>query len=227
MLRSIGETLDFVGRGDSNWPKAINRFQIGSAKLQFGMLVGLLNEYEKVSQGPGGVPALSSRTITKNEVEINRYDWKDVALAVDILAANGEVEDRSVVDQHGLADREICLTPKGLISYYTEVYPQKYEDKQRAKALDLSVIEAGKASLVTGKATVRLFWATVIIALATIATALLPYLNDNEKNDLRKQVLEQQRKLEKLEHSQLPNGGTFPATQKPLIDSVSRNHTGH
>jgi len=208
MLRQIGMSINSVSKALEG-ETAIHRFQIGSAKLQFGTLVALLNDYERYSQRTEkdlDPVFLSKKRVTKDEVEITKYDWDDVALAVDILVFHGELEDKSIVDDAGLADREIWLTNKGLLSFYTEVYQQKHEDMERAKALDLSAIEASQASIITGKATVRLFWATVIIALATIATTLLPYLNDTEKNELREKVQEQQHTIEKLQHRLLPNG---------------------
>jgi hypothetical protein len=184
------------------------------------MLVALLNDYEKFSindvNGPRQVPTfVSDRAVKKHEVTISRYDWDQVALAVDILTASQEVTDRSVGGDTGLADREILLTNKGLISYYTEVYKKKSDDEVRAKALDDATVATGKATIVTGRVTVRLYWATLVIAIGTIAAPLLGYLNDNEKNELRKQIQEQQRTIQLLQQRQLPRGASYSPPKKP------------
>jgi hypothetical protein len=102
-----------------------------------------------------------------------------------------------------------------LIAYDTDFYIKESEKEKYIKTLRQSTIDTEKAVRLTGKATVRLYWATLGIALVALVVGLVPYFNDKEKNELREK-LKVQNTLLQLVQQQLLRQNNQPVLKDSL-----------
>src|SRR5579862_560104 len=139
-------------------------FQVRTARLHFGTLVLLLNEPDKLKPSATGEINYWQNMITKREnVTISKYDWKEVAGAVDSLMASGDVKK----EIHGQflepGAKIIVLTDEGFASFNSKKYLTKYQKERNAQILFNSTIRTNGA--------MRRF--TGILAFAALGTIIL------------------------------------------------------
>jgi hypothetical protein len=163
---------------------AIHKIIPESAILQFGVLVALVNNSDKYNTPPPGQSTFPNQWKFKREqVEDNKYSFDDVATAVETLEFNEDVKDLSGTGALNLEDRQIQITKKGIVSFNTQFYLKA----DLADAINESALSTNRAVQRTAKATVLLFWATLLVVLATVLPAVISYLTDARIDGLKAQ----------------------------------------
>lgn len=175
---------------------AINKLMPETAILQFGMLVALLNDYDKHIVGSPGEPTFpNQRKIKREQINDNKYSFEDVAMAIETLEFNDEIKDIGQGAWIDIVDRQIQLTRKGVVSYNTQVYLKA----DMADSIVDSTLATNKAVRDTAKATIKLVWVTVAVVGATIATPIVAAILDGQRSRLEQQVEQQAKTIQQLQ----------------------------
>lgn len=167
-LRKVGMTVTATGNEESGY-LPLFEFQVKTAQLHFGTLVGLLNEPDKYK----GIQFLQNHKTKREEIKANLYTWYDVATSVDTLAIRGEVEKQIVGQFIDLEGKIIKLTEKGFQSLNTKKYQKKYEKERNERTLYESTLSTN-------------FWMKIftgVLALSAILT-LITQLNTFNQSKL-------------------------------------------
>lgn len=182
VLKRSGITISASG-SDISGHTAIDKYQIESATLQFGMLVALLNDYDKYSIKTNQQSTfLNKRKLSREQIEITKYDWQDVAMAIDNLEFNGDVKEKTFGNWLEQIDREISLTTKGLISYNTQFYIKQSQKEKYTEQLAISTIRTDKSVRRTNRFQIGTLIATVLIALMACIFQVLSYQLQKKQN---------------------------------------------
>jgi hypothetical protein len=137
-LRNIGLTITASGTEEKGHIP-IYEFQIPTARLHFGTLVGLLNNPENFKPEPGQILYLSNLKTTKEQVTETRYTWYEVAIAVATLEANEEITMELEGKWLDLEGKIIQMTKAGFISLNTKKYLKLYQKERDEKIAQDSI----------------------------------------------------------------------------------------
>ena len=150
---------------------------------------------------------------------MTKYAWEDIAKAVEILEFNKHVNDVTVGSYIDMTEREIKLTKEGLIAFDTDFYVKESQKEKDSKLLLNSTLATEQAARITGRATVKLYYATMAIVAVSLVIGVIPYFNDSEKSSLQLRLKEQQQLIQSLQ-KQLSGVKPPPPATHPT-DSVS------
>jgi hypothetical protein len=133
----------------------IDKELIGYCSLHYGVLVDKMNNPEKYVK-----PDLDIRNkkITKEEVEIKKYNWLEVNTAIENLAFNKDIEEKLDDGWVYTTERVIKLTEKGFYSYNSQSYYKAYKREN----LD---IEVSQSTIKNTEFIKYTFWAIALTAL--------------------------------------------------------------
>jgi len=174
---------------------AIHKMIDGTAQLQFGVLVALLNDWDRYTAdaalkqakeviAPTNPLPLNQYRLKREEIEITKYSFEEVAMAVELLEFNEDVKDYMANGNTLSEDRVIQLTNKGAASLNSQYYLKA----DIADAITNSTLATNKAVQDTAKATRILVYVTVGVILATLATPIVGSIVDGQKAKLEKQI---------------------------------------
>lgn len=187
-LRGIGLTITASGTEEKGHIP-IYEFQIPTARLHFGTLVGLLNNPENFKPEPGQIQYLSNLKTTKEQVTEIKYTWYDVAVAVSTLEASDEITMEIQGQWLDLEGKIVQMTKTGFISLNTKKYLKVYQDERNEKIAQESIISTN-------------YWMKVftgVIAISAIITLIFQvatYKRDKElpKGEQSQSALQKQKK---------------------------------
>jgi hypothetical protein len=118
----------------------------------------VLNHPERLKSKSGEVIFINTLNVKREDVEELKYNWEEIAQAVDTLEINGDIEKSITKDKYlELAGKSIRLTRQGLNRYNSKFYLKDYLAERNARILNRSVIWTNRWMVVL----------TIIIALAT------------------------------------------------------------
>jgi hypothetical protein len=138
-LRGIGLTITASG-SEVKGHVPIYEFQIPTARLHFGTLVGLLNNPENFKPEPGQILYLMNLKTTKEQVTGTKYNWYEVATAVSTLEANGDVTMELEGAGLELEGKIVQMTKAGFISLNTKKYLKQYQQERNEEIAQKSII---------------------------------------------------------------------------------------
>ncbi|MEK7225334.1 MAG: hypothetical protein AAB221_06595 [Bacteroidota bacterium] len=153
---------------------------VSSSFLHFGTLVDILNSPDKYS---GSQPKISQLRVKKHEIKDEKYSFKDVSIAIEVLSAIGHVKD-----DYGNMQRIIRLTESGAIALFTKTYLKEKQREVRDEQLHNSTVDTNKW--------MRIF--TGVLVGSAVATLIVQGLQCNisrKQLDLSKSELSQQQEL--------------------------------
>lgn len=172
ILRNIGMTINSTG-SDEKGMVPLHEFKIGYSFLNFGTLVGLLNNPEDFRVPEGQVNYLQNRKTVKTEIKIKDYDYEIVSRAVDRLVYEEEVIKEVDNEWLQIESKKIKLTEKGLHSLYNNKYLKEHHIIERSEELHNSTVNTN-------------FWIKcftgVLVATAIISVFIQLYQLYKEQN---------------------------------------------
>jgi hypothetical protein len=178
LFRKYGMMVTSTGSEErGNIP--LYEFQIGTARLHFGTLVGLLNNPEKYEVPQGQIRYLHDYKTKREDVTEIRYTWYEVSSAVDTLASRFEVEKEIQGQFVNTQSKIIKLTKKGFQSLNTKKYIKKYETERNDRVLYESTLSTNK----------WMKWFTGVLALSAILTLITQLSTCNQNKLLPMRVL--------------------------------------
>lgn len=178
ILEALQKVMVIITAAGSNHAghNPIYERQIGTAHLAFAVLVDMINNPLKYNGKPLGMLSWNQLSLKREAVTITRYDWQEVADAIDELVSNGHVTNElsGYIAADRNATRTITLTEAGERAFRNNHYI-----KEAAKELSVSTQhEIQRRDLWMKKN----FWAIELLkpaaskAVIIIATALVTYL---------------------------------------------------
>jgi hypothetical protein len=162
-LRGVGLTITKTG-SEAKGHVPIYQFQVKTARLHFGTLVGLLNEPEKFKPEIGQINYYQNIVTTQEQIREIKYTFFEVAAALETLDAAKEVKIELVNGQFfDAADKIITLTEEGNDSLNNKKYLKQYE-RERNETIALQ-------STISTNFWMR--WFTGILAFSAITTVVI------------------------------------------------------
>jgi len=179
ILRNVGLKVIEVGGQARMIP--LYEFQQTTAQLHFGTLVGMLNQPKKVTCLPAARRSIQTLQLTTSEVDLTRYDWDTVAIAIEILVARKEVCKEVQVPYTELKGKVITLTEEGLYSLNTQKYLKEYRKERDERSLRASTLSTNRLTRLVG----------LISIPAAIFAAVIGLLQFNKQDSIRKEDVRQ------------------------------------
>lgn len=205
-LRNTGLSItgtQEVGKG----MMPIYEFQLGTAFLHFSVLVALLNNSDAIKKKePLNINSLRELQITKEEVEITKYQWEEVARACDTLNGTEDIKKDVEGGFMEASKKTISLTNKGLLNLYSKTYLKQYQQIRKENIISESTISTNRLSKIVG----------IVAIIFGIASFVLSYLQYKKADEITN--VDFQRLIQTIQQVQKPQ---HPTPSAPLLQPDS------
>lgn len=148
----------------------IYKQSVPSSFLHFGTLVDILNSPDKYKELQSKISQLR---IKKHEIKDEKYSFKDVSIAIEVLSANGHVKD-----EYGSQQRVVRLTEPGAIALFKKVYLKEVQKEVHYKQLHNSTVDTNT-------------WMRILTIILVASSVLTIIVQIAQCNISRKQLIQQ------------------------------------